>query len=217
MYGVNQPGRRFSGLSTLATTEERVSVLCCGVLEFDMLKKLLIDLISIDSLLEKKVWPQQRSRMHCLWARRVTRPSQSKFKFWSKDQLTREKDRIPIKDLYSNKWKYKTKEARLIYSREYSWLPITRTLANSNQNRFPLDVRHTITVILPSVTRTLDNSKLPLTRSNFCFPSDHFYIILPSITRTMFWALKKSGKNSVLPPKHWILNFPLTCCRHIVY
>ena len=55
MYGVNQPGRRFSGLSTLATTEERVSVLCCGVLEFDMLKKLLIDLISIDYLHEKKV------------------------------------------------------------------------------------------------------------------------------------------------------------------
>ena len=42
----------------------------------------------------------------------------------------------------------------LIYSR----LPITRTFANSNQNRFPLDFRHTFTVILPSVTRTLDNS-----------------------------------------------------------
>ena len=65
----------------------------------------------------------------------------------------------------------------------YSWLPITRTLANSNQNRFPLDFRHTFTVIWPSVTR-----------SSFCFPSDHFYIILPSITRTMFWALKKSKK-----------------------
>ena len=89
--------------------------------------------------------------------------------------------------------------------------------ANSNQNRFLLDFRHTFTVILPSLTRTLDNSKLPLTRSNFCFPSDHFHIILSSITRTMFWALKKSGKNSVLPPQHWILNFPLTCCRHLVY
>ena len=43
-------------MSTVATTEERVlkSVLYCGVLEFDMLKKLLIDLISIDSLHEKK-------------------------------------------------------------------------------------------------------------------------------------------------------------------
>ena len=46
---------------------------------------------------------------------------------------------------------------------------------------FPL----TFTVILPSVTRTLDNSNLPLTRSNFCFPSAHFYTILPSITRTL--------------------------------
>ena len=58
--------------------------------------------------------------------------------------------------------------------------------ANSNQNRFSLDFRHTFTVILPSVTRSLDNSKLPLTRSNFCSPPDHFYIILPSITLTMF-------------------------------
>ena len=88
----------------------------------------------------------------------------------------------------------------------YSWLPITRTLANSNQNRFPLDFRHTFTVILPSVTRTLDNSNLPLTRRNSCFPSDHFYVILPLITRTMFWALKKAWR-----PRHWILKFPLRC------
>ena len=45
---------------------------------------------------------------------------------------------------------------------------------------------YTFTVILPSVTRTLGNSNLPLTQRNFCFPSDHFYIVLPSITRTMF-------------------------------
>ena len=43
--------------------------------------------------------------------------------------------------------------------------------ANSNQNGFPPDFFHKITVILPSVTRTLPNSNLPLTRSNFCFPS----------------------------------------------
>ena len=30
--------------------------------------------------------------------------------------------------------------------------------ANSNQNRLPLDFRHKFIVILPSVTRTLDNS-----------------------------------------------------------
>ena len=34
------------------------------------------------------------------------------------------------------------------------------------------------------VTRTLHNSNLPLTRSNFHFPSDHFPYILPSTTRT---------------------------------
>ena len=35
---------------------------------------------------------------------------------------------------------------------------IQSTPDNSNQNRFPLDFRHTFTVILPSVTQTLDNS-----------------------------------------------------------
>ena len=42
-----------------------------------------------------------------------------------------------------------------------------------------------------------NNSNLPLTRNKFCFPSDHFHINLPSITRTMFLALKKSGKKRV--------------------
>ena len=37
---------------------------------------------------------------------------------------------------------------------------------NSNQNQFPLDFLHTFTVILPTVTRTLDDSNLLLTRSN---------------------------------------------------
>ena len=88
----------------------------------------------------------------------------------------------------------------LNFCHSYSWLPIIRTLANSNlcansnQSRFPLDFLLTFTVILPSLTRTLDNSNLPLTRSNFCFPSDHFYTILPSITWTMLKAHDKSGK-----------------------
>ena len=56
----------------------------------------------------------------------------------------------------------------------YSQLPITRTLANSNQNRFPVDFIHTFTVILPSVTQTHANSNLPLTQSNFHCPSGHF-------------------------------------------
>ena len=55
-------------------------------------------------------------------------------------------------------------------------------------------------------TRTLHKSNLPLTWSNFCFPSDHFYKTLPLITWTMFWALNKSGrKNSLLASK--TLNF----------
>ena len=55
----------------------------------------------------------------------------------------------------------------------YSRIPITRTLANSNQNRFPLDFCHTITVILPSVTRTLDNSN-SANSNQFSFSSGHF-------------------------------------------
>ena len=42
---------------------------------------------------------------------------------------------------------------------EYSWLRITRTLSNSNQNQFPLGFLHTFAVILPLVTLTVDNSK----------------------------------------------------------
>ena len=77
------------------------------------------------------------------------------------------------------------------FCHSYSWLPIIRTLANSNlaltrtKVDFPPDFLVTFTVILPSVTRTLVYCNLPLTRSSFCFPSDHFYTILPSITRTM--------------------------------
>ena len=79
--------------------------------------------------------------------------------------------------------------ATLINNCTYSWLLITRTLANLNQNRFPLDFLHTFTVILPTVTWTLDNSNLLLTRSNFCFPSDHFYAVLPSLTWTIFLSM----------------------------
>ena len=67
----------------------------------------------------------------------------------------------------------------LTTSAKYSWLPITWTCPNSNQSRFPLDFLLTFTVILPLITQTLDNSNLPLTRSNFCFPSAHFNTILP--------------------------------------
>ena len=58
--------------------------------------------------------------------------------------------------------------------------------ANSNQNRFPLDFRHTFTVLLPSVTRTLDNSNSRELEPIFVSLQLIFYIILPAITRTMF-------------------------------
>ena len=95
-------------------------------------------------------------------------------------------------------------------------IPITRTLANSNPR---LTRTKTDFPWIPSYIYcnfTLDNSNLPLTRSNFCFPSDHFYIILLSITRTMFF-LESEKKTVYWRPKHWILNFPLTCCGRKVY
>ena len=75
----------------------------------------------------------------------------------------------------------------------YSWLPITRTLANSNQSRFPLDFLLTFTVILPSVTWTSRWLEV------IFFPSAHFYTILPSIIRTMLIGAWKVGKKTV----HW--------------
>ena len=108
--------------------------------------------------------------------------------------------------------------------REYCTVNILITFncrnVKSNQNRFPLDFRHTFTVSLPSVSWILDNLNLPLTRSGFCFPSDHFYIILPLITRTMFWVLKtlesRLKKAVYWRPKRWVLNFSLTCCHSLL-
>ena len=44
-----------------------------------------------------------------------------------------------------------------------------------------------------------------------------YIIILPLITQTIFWVLKKSRKKNRCTGIHWILNFPLTCFRYIVY
>ena len=74
------------------------------------------------------------------------------------------------------------------------------------------------------ITWTLGKSNSPLTRSNFCFPSDHFYDISPSITRTMFKARDKLIKKIVVycSPKQWIfLNinrvfFVFTFCQFSV-
>ena len=66
---------------------------------------------------------------------------------------------------------FKNLPERKILIRLYSPLPITWTLAKlepkSISSGFPSDFLHTFTVILPSVTRTLDNTNLPLTRNNF--------------------------------------------------
>ena len=45
-----------------------------------------------------------------------------------------------------------------------------------------------ITAILPWVTPTLDNSKV------FCFPLNHFYVILTSIYVLRSWHVEKNRK-----------------------
>ena len=103
-------------------------------------------------------------------------------------------------------------DPRNAWHAKYSCLPITRpSLTGTSRSlelnsRFALDFLHTFTVILPPITRTLDNSNFPLTRSNFCFPSDHFYKILPSIYNSNHvLSASKVGKNSVLVSEKWIL------------
>ena len=49
----------------------------------------------------------------------VSHMLQDTFNFLSKDQLTKKKDRILIKDLISNKWKYKTKSRLILQSGIY--------------------------------------------------------------------------------------------------
>ena len=44
--------------------------------------------------------------------------------FWSKDQLTKKKDLILIKDLISNKWKFKQKQQGWFHSQEYIYIYI---------------------------------------------------------------------------------------------
>ena len=83
--------------------------------------------------------------------------------------------------------------------------PHFEVYANLNQNQFPLDFLHTFTVILPSVTGTLDNSNLLLTWITIlCFPSDPFYTInfilqLHNSNHVLIW---KNIVNCSL--KHWI-------------
>ena len=100
---------------------------------------------------------------------------------------------------------------------EYSCLPITRTFtrlleprANSNQNRFPQDFRHTLTVILPSVSRTLDNSNLPQTRSSFCFPLRSFlYIFTLDNSNHVLSPSEVEKTNSLLVSETLNFEFPI--------
>ena len=82
----------------------------------------------------------------------------------------------------------------------YSWLPITCTLANSNLRLTwtKVDFPHTFIVILPLIPQTLKNSNLPLTQFNSCFPSNNFYIILPSKTWTMFKCVASRKKRKTV-------------------
>ena len=74
-----------------------------------------------------KLLPCFRPKTVIFHTRFQTLPVKSIFNFGRKDQLTKKKDRILIKDLISNKWKNKTKEARLILqSGKYISLPIFR-------------------------------------------------------------------------------------------
>ena len=81
-------------------------------------------------------------------------------------------------------------------------MQLTRTFAYSNLALEPRSISTWFcsyiyrNFTLCEITRTLDNTNLPLTRSNFYFPSDHFYIILPSITRAMFQGRGKSKKKT---------------------
>ena len=63
---------------------------------------------------------------------------------------------------------------------------------SSNKSRFPLDFLHTFTVILLSVTWTLDKLEPPANSKSFLFPFRSFVHNSSSITRTMFWVRYKS-------------------------
>ena len=63
---------------------------------------------------QSKELPANSRRISGRGGREATSGNASTVRGLSKDQLIKKKDRILIKDIISNKWKYKTKEARLI-------------------------------------------------------------------------------------------------------
>ena len=82
--------------------------------------------------------------------------------------------------------------------------------ANSTQNRYSLHFRHTFVIILPSETRTLDNSNLPLTRSDFR-PGGTSILKGPACSslkglQKQFWELLRgSGRSALKGPKRELL------------
>ena len=80
----------------------------------------------------------------------------------------------------------------------HSWLETSLTSTK-------VDFLYTFTVVLPSVTWTLDNSDLPLTRSNFCFLLRSFLYNFTFNNLNMFLvSVKLEKKPLYLRWKHWI-------------
>ena len=93
------------------------------------------------------------------------------------------------------------------------WTDNSNPCANSNPNRFPLDFLHiycnfTICKLepFPDCFRGGGGSCTQATHrleKKFCFPFDHFYTILPLITRTMFYSVWQVEKKKLYrSPKH---------------
>ena len=88
----------------------------------------------------------------------------------------------------------------------YSWIPITQTLANSNLTlirtkfNFLMDFLCKFTVILPLETRALNNLSLQLSWSNFCFPTDYYYLLYWHECFTGEYTTGKIHKNYIWDP-----------------
>ena len=82
--------------------------------------------------------------------------------------------------------------------------PELKPCSDSNQIWFPRYFHHTFTAILPLLTRTLCNSNLPLTGSNFHFRTSSIHIS-PLITPMACWTTSvntwQTKKNSLLQSK----------------
>ena len=111
-----------------------------------------------------------------------------------------------VKTRGCKRWKFCNLLREKQYNATICWRRCLHLLKNEHYSQLPTGIYSWL-----PITRTLDSSNLQLTWVVFFSPSDHFYVILPSITRTMFWALKRSVKIVYWRPKHRILNFSLMC------